>query len=103
MKKNGIVRSIQGKHGGYLLNRAPKDITLGEVIRIIDGPLAPIGTKAEIEKRIQTNDLASGLYSVLLSVRDAISDILDKYTLADACEKSLELAQSKKSHQMYYI
>ena len=103
LKKAGLVQSTQGQHGGYALSISPKEMTLGKIIRTIEGPLAPIGTRAEIEKRIQQSGRAAGLYFALLEVRDAVSKILDKKTLADVYEKSLELAQSKPQHQMYYI
>jgi Rrf2 family protein len=102
-RRAGFVESTKGKHGGYVLARPPQNITVGEVIRAVDGPLAPVATAAEIEKRIQRNDRHAGLYSVLLEVRNAISEILDKETLADVCEKTLELARSKSTSQMYYI
>lgn len=42
LKREGIVRSLRGKQGGYLLLRPARDVTFGEVLRIIDGPLAPL-------------------------------------------------------------
>lgn len=42
LKREGIVRSLRGKQGGYLLLRPPEEVTFGEVLRIIDGPLAPL-------------------------------------------------------------
>lgn len=103
LKKTGFVQSTKGQYGGYCLARSPKEITLGETIRAVEGPLSPIGTKAEIKKRIQTEEHHPGLYCILLEVRDAIAEILDKKTLVDACEKSLELKSSKSVYQMYYI
>ena len=103
LKKTGFVKSTKGKYGGYCLARPAQKITLGEVIRAVEGPLSPIGTQAEIKKRIQTEEHHPGLYCVLLDVRNAISEILDKKTLADVCEKSFELAKSKTTYQMYYI
>ena len=102
LKKAGLVLSVQGKYGGYSLARPPKEVTLGQIIRNVEGPLSPIGTASEMKKRIQT-EMHPGLYFVLLEVRDAISDILDKKSLADICEKSLQLSGSKSPYQMYYI
>lgn len=103
LKRNGLVQSVKGKHGGYSLSRAPEEILMGEVVRIVDGPLAPLADAKEIERRIQREDHHPGLYSVLLDVRNAVSEILDHKSLADICAKSLELAQSKPARQMYYI
>lgn len=103
LKRNDLVQSVKGKHGGYSLSRPPEEITLGEVIRVIDGPLAPWGTARKIEKRILKEERHPGLYSLLLDVRNAISEILDHKSLADICAKSMELAQSRPTRQMYYI
>ena len=103
LRRARLVESVKGKHGGYSLARAPEEIILGEVIRVVDGPLAPLATAQEIKKQIQKDDRHPGLYSVLLDVRNAISEILDHKSLADICAKSLELARSRGTRQMYYI
>ncbi len=103
LKRNELVESVKGKHGGYSLSRPPEEIMVGEVIRAVDGPLSPIATAEEIQKRIQRDDHHPGLYSVLLDVRNAVSDILDHKSLADVCARSRELTRSKPKRQMYYI
>ncbi len=103
LKRSGFVESIQGKHGGYFLSRSPKKITLGEIIRSIDGPLAPLSSASEIERKLRQPGRNAGLYQTLLEVRNAVSEILDKKTLSDIHEKSVELATRKGAYQMYYI
>ena len=103
LKRNNFVESVKGKRGGYSLSRPPSEIAVGEVIRAVDGPLAPITTGKEIQRLIQRGDRNAGLYSLLLDVRNAISEVLDKKTLADVCEKTAELVRSKPERQMYYI
>lgn len=103
LKRAGLVESTKGKHGGYALSRPPREIALGEVIRVMEGPLAPLGTAEQIKKRIERHDRQAGLYCLLLDVRNAISEVLDHRTLADVCEKTLELARSNPAKQMYYI
>jgi len=102
-KRGGFIKSAKGKLGGYALARPPKEITLAEVIRSVDGPLAPFATTAEMEKRIRRNDRYAGLYSVLLEVRNAISNVLDRKTLGDILDRSYDLAWSDPSTRMYYI
>lgn len=70
LRRSGFVESMKGKHGGYSLSRPPDKITVGEIIRAVDGPLAPIATAEEIERRIQKDEHHPGLYSTLLDVRD---------------------------------
>ena len=102
LKRNGFVESVKGKFGGYSLARAPKEISLGEVIRAVEGSLSPIMTTPEI-KKLAKQDKHPGLYCAFLEVRNAVAEILDQRSLADVCEKSLELGGSKSAYQMYYI
>ena len=103
LKRSDLVQSTKGKYGGYALSRPPKDITVGEIVRVVDGPLAPVATAKEIERRIRKEDRHPGLYAVLLDVRNAISEILDHKSLADICTRSLEICRSNETRQMYYI
>lgn len=103
LRRNEFVESSKGKGGGYALSRSPKEVMLGEVIRAVEGPLAPIATAAEIEKRARRDVRYGGLYLALLEVRNAVAGILDRKSLADILEKSLELSWSEPSNQMYYI
>lgn len=103
LRKTGLVHSIKGKFGGYSLSCPPKQITVAQIVRAIEGPVSPLETEVEIKKRIQTEDRHPGLYSILLDVRNAVSEILDQTTLADVCEKSQEMMGSKSGDTMYYI
>ena len=103
LKRSGFVESVKGKNGGYALARPAAQILVGDIIRAIDGPLAPMATAKEIEKRIEKEERHAGLYQAMLDVRNAISAVLDHMSLADVCEKSLELAHSKRARPMYYI
>jgi Rrf2 family protein len=88
LKNAGILESRRGIEGGYQLKRPPEEITLGEVIRLIDGPLAPFQDAQRLRELIEKEGRYRGLYLVLLEVRDAVAEILDKTTLADLCRKS---------------
>ena len=59
LKKAGFVQSTKGKHGGYILSRPASKIKLGEVIRVIDGPLSPLETGEEIREKIQKEERIS--------------------------------------------
>lgn len=86
MKNNGLLYSKKGKGGGYSLAKSPDKITVGQVIRILDGPLAPIPCVSQTAYRRCEDCLdeaACGIRSVMRDVRDAIADILDNTTLAD--------------------
>src|SRR5688572_16222854 len=86
LKNQGILQSKKGKGGGYLLLRAPSAVTLGEVIRLFDGPLAPLPCVSEMafKKCDECPDVETcPTRSVMKEVRDAMAAILDRTTLAD--------------------
>jgi Rrf2 family protein len=85
LKAAGYVESRRGKYGGYSLARPMKQIKFGAVIRLIDGPLAPIRCVSQTSYvRCSCPDEAHcGLRILMFDVRNAISTILDRYTLAD--------------------
>ncbi len=93
LKRAGLLSSRRGKKGGYALIKPPADITLGQVIRILDGPLAPIGcvSKTAYQKCHDcpyTDTPRCPVQSVMGTVRDAIAGILDHYTLANFANDS---------------
>jgi Rrf2 family protein len=91
LKEDGLVQSQRGKFGGYRLARPSREITIGRVVRLIDGPLAPIGcvSQTAYEKCTCPDEAHCGLRMLMLDVRNAIANILDRYTLADVVEVTL--------------
>jgi Rrf2 family protein len=91
LKAEGYLESRRGKLGGYLLARPPENICLGQVIRMIDGPLAPIScvSQTAYERCSCPDEEHCGLRMLMLDVRSAIANILDHYTLADVVEVTL--------------
>ena len=83
LKNARIVESVRGAKGGYQLRRDPSDIHLSEIIRLIDGPLAPFGDADQLRVLIDSDIPHRALYQVFLDVRDAAAKILDNTTLAD--------------------
>jgi Rrf2 family protein len=85
LKRARIVVSLRGANGGYRLKRAPNQIFLGEVIRRIDGPLAPFEDAESLRRRVKSDARHRPLFRVLLNVRNAIAEILDHTSVADLC------------------
>ncbi|MFN7057005.1 RrF2 family transcriptional regulator [Hyphomonas sp.] len=87
LKHHGLVVSRRGKAGGYLLLRRPETVTFGEVLRLMDGPLAPLPCLSKMAYR-RCGDCASEqackLRKVFAQVAEATRAILDTTTLADA-------------------
>ena len=82
LKTARFVESLRGAQGGYLLRRPPREIFLGEIIRAIDGPLAPIADNESLKRLVKYDKKHSALYQVFLDVRDAAAKILDHTSLA---------------------
>jgi len=91
LKEAGIVVSQRGKFGGYRLGKPAKKIFIGEVVRLIDGPLAPVGCASQTAYAPCTcpDEAHCGLRMLMIDVRNAIAGILDRYTLADVVEITL--------------
>ena len=91
LKEAGYVDSKRGRYGGYYLKMAADRIRFGNVIRYIDGPLAPIAcvSKTAYEPCTCPDEDHCGLRMLMLDVRNTISNILDRYTLADTVEVTL--------------
>ena len=86
LKNAGILQSRKGKGGGYSLVRHPRQISLGHVIRVLDGPLAPlpcVSRTAYVRCRECRDERTCGIRMVMKQVRDATAQILDSTTLAD--------------------
>jgi Rrf2 family protein len=109
LKSRGIIDSKSGPGGGCKLTRPADQISIGEVIRVLEGPLAPLPCASETAYRpcSDCTDVAScGTRIVMRQVRDAISGVLDHTTLADVVERAQVARDQKASAEdtlMYYI
>ncbi len=93
LKNHGVLYSKRGKTGGYLLRKTPDKITLGQIIRIVDGPLAQISCASQTAYLPceECKDVAScSIRIVMRKVRDASAQILDNTTLADMTKSTVE-------------
>lgn len=89
LKNTGILQSKAGRGGGYHLGKAAENIYLGQIVRMLDGPLAPIRCVSETayEPCGCPDEENCGLRMVMFDVRTAIAGILDKTTLADVLRR----------------
>jgi Rrf2 family transcriptional regulator, cysteine metabolism repressor len=88
LRRAELVKSRRGARGGYLLSRSPEEIRVGDVYRVMEGPVAPMECVSE-DQADQTCPLIDGCETrpVWLKVRDSIIDALDSTTLADLTKK----------------
>jgi len=108
LKGRGILDSKLGRKGGYLLSRPPSAVTIGSIIRIMEGPLAPLPCASETAFKAceECQDVENcGTRIVMRRVRDAISDVLDRTTLADLLKQVDAGRAESNAHQpiMYHI
>jgi Rrf2 family protein len=91
LKAAGYVRSRRGKFGGYSLARPMSRIKFGAVIRLIEGPLAPIRcvSQTSYARCSCPDEVHCGLRMLMFDVRNAISTVLDRFTLADIVQITL--------------
>ncbi len=93
LKNAGLLASKRGVTGGYSLIKPPDQITLGQVIRILDGPLAPIGCVSTTAYQKcsdcpYTDKKHCPIQGVMLDVRNAIADILDNHKLSEFAKQT---------------
>jgi Rrf2 family protein len=85
LKNQGILRSRKGKGGGYLLARDPADIYLGQIVRMFDGPLAPVpcaSQTAYVACADCPDEAVCGVHLAMKAVRDATAKVLDGTSIA---------------------
>lgn len=104
LKSAGIVESKRGVTGGYKLKLPPDRITLAEIIRHIEGPLAPVSCVSDrfYEKCSCPDEDKCGIRSVMREVREAIVKILEEVTVAQLCERVRKL-QGERCHPLDYV
>src|SRR5215469_10023917 len=88
LKNARLVESVRGAQGGYQLRRPPAEIRLSDIIRLIDGPLAPFADAEQLRTLIDRDADHRALYQVFLDVRDAAARILESTTLADITQRT---------------
>lgn len=106
LKGRGVLESKKGKGGGYQLSRPPSTITIGSIIRLLEGPLAPLPCASETAFRAceECEDVEHcGIRMIMRQVRDAIANVLDKTTLADLMRQVEASKQTAKQSFMYHI
>ena len=91
LKNARIVKSRRGREGGYELRRPPGEVVVGDIVRLLDGPLAPFGDAAELTRLVKTEPRHAGLFDLFLEVRNAAAAILDNTTLADLLERDRKI------------
>lgn len=91
LRNAGLIKSIRGAYGGYILARDPKEITSGDIIRVLEGPITPVEGIEDEEPAKQ---------ALWMRIRDAVKDVLDTTTLDDLSHHNDDKPQEA---YMFYI
>lgn len=95
LRKAGYVKSVRGAQGGYTLIKDPADISVGDIIRIMEGPIAPVDCLLGDSEDNEYCDRADSCVTrgVWAKLRDSISGVLDSISLADLCKEEIPKAR----------
>lgn len=96
LKRVGYLRSRKGPDGGYHLSIPPAEITVAEVIRVMDGPLAPIDCVSVIAHEVCPHEDSCGLRWLWKEVRDAVAQILERTTFEELARKTKAVRVARK-------
>lgn len=95
LRKTGLVKSVRGAQGGYILARDPVAITVGDVIRAMEGPIAPVDCVSEIGPMECDHADSCITRTVWTRVRDKLAEVLDSISLADMLRDAEILSEKK--------
>ena len=98
LKQAGIVDSRRGSNGGYSLAQSPETITVGDIIRIIQGPLDPVPFMTNGSKEICTLDSDCAFLPLWQKTRDVVNKIYDNTSIHDLVEKDKENNEKNAIH-----
>jgi Rrf2 family protein len=97
LKRAGLLQSKRGVNGGYTLAKPPDQITLGQILRAVDGPVEPIYCLEEASRDRCGQEAACVLREVWAEVHRAVANIVDRTTLQDVCDRSRAAAARVES------
>lgn len=90
LRNSGLVKSVRGAYGGYMLTRHPKEISAGDVIRVLEGPIQPVeGIEDEAQPQRE----------LWVRIRDAVKNVLDTTTIEDLTKNQ----DGENENYMFYI
>lgn len=101
LKKAGLVKSVRGAHGGYQLEKRPWEISLGDVLRVLEGEMAPMYCVSDGSKNQCSKERLCTLRDVWEEIKGCMQKTLSSITLKDMCDKKME--RERIASPMYYI
>lgn len=97
LKQNGLIKSIRGFQGGYMLNKEPRNISVGDVVRALEGPIAPVDCVDENSKGCSR--IESCVTKIVWEdLKNAMSEVLDSYNLEDLLQETQKRQENSYDH-----
>lgn len=102
LRRRSLVKSVRGPKGGYILARKPKDITIGDIVRVLDGDITPIhcASNKPLNKSCKMIDRCV-TKAVWKKLKDTIDDLLDSVSLRDLCSDAKKMGIDKAIEHKY--
>ena len=102
LRNAGFVQSRKGKEGGYRLAKLPSDIKIGHVVRVLDGPLAPIScaSRSQYQRCEDCDEATCQVRHMMLEVRHAVAELLDNRSLAAMRDAANDDMAAELRHQV---
>jgi Rrf2 family protein len=101
LKKSGLIKSIRGSQGGYFLNKASEEITVGDIVRSLEGPIVPVDCVQDDSTASCSRADSCVTRKVWQDLKKAMNEVLDSYTLADLLQESKKIQEN--SCDNYFI
>ncbi|SDC64820.1 MULTISPECIES: RrF2 family transcriptional regulator [unclassified Candidatus Frackibacter] len=102
LRKSGLVNSVRGAHGGYLLAKEPPEITIGDIIRALEGPIAPSDCVAEDVEKDCENIEECITRLIWKQLQESINEVLDSISLEDLRQEAINAKQKDGHHGYLY-
>lgn len=103
LRKAGLVKSVRGAQGGYILGREIENIRIGDIIRVLEGPIAPVDCVSEEDPECCNKANHCVTRTIWEKVRDSIADVLDSITLADMVKDAEKLESDQDLMQLIQL
>jgi Rrf2 family protein len=102
LRNAGFVQSRKGKEGGYRLAKLPSEIKIGHVVRVLDGPLAPIScaSRSQYQRCEDCDEATCQVRHMMLEVRHAVAELLDNRSLAAMGDAANDDMAAELRHQV---
>jgi Rrf2 family protein len=95
-KKNGLIKSVRGAHGGYLMAREPQGITMGEILKLTEGPFQTWGCVTDKDNFYCSFQNVCAVRGIWQEIQDSMERVLNSFNLKEMCEKTQDLKRRQE-------